>query len=242
MPVPSHHSVNNCAAVATCEVGTRDRGGPPRLRRRSVLIPHLEDAVSNFQVSREDPTPVREDGMFRRDIETTQPPAANSNSVDPVEASPEMGYDAWNDLESSIHIVGPEPVSHLYVLDRFRRAVRHQDSRPSGMAQPITARGRDAEDLRAWPIVLHRFLLNRIDVARDHATVDVKPELATVNASDSTEADLSLANLAVPRAGSAHDLVRARYGLPEFGDLAHSLARRLSHVHDVLRRDHAPAR
>src|SRR5207245_3907592 len=95
------------------------------------------------------------------------------------------------------------------------------------MAKPVTTRGRDAEDLRSGPVVRHGFLLDRVDVARDHPPVHVEPELALVNASNPAQPDLALADLAVPRARGAHDLVRALDGLPELGDLAPPPARRL---------------
>src|SRR6266540_6254047 len=108
------------------------------------------------------------------------------------------------------------------------------------MAEPVTARRRDAEDLRPRPPVRDGFLLDRVDVARDDATVDVEPELPLVHAPNAAEPDLALADLAVPRARGAHDLVRALDRPPELGDLAHRLARRLPDVEDLRLRDHPP--
>src|SRR5437870_10772036 len=106
------------------------------------------------------------------------------------------------------------------------------------MAKPVTTRGRDAEDLRSGPVVRHGFLLDRVDVARDHPPVHVKPELALVHAANPAQPNLALADLAVPRARGAHNLVRALDGLPELGDLAHRLARRLPDVEDFRLRNH----
>src|SRR2546421_1208337 len=106
------------------------------------------------------------------------------------------------------------------------------------MAKPITSGRRDAEDLRPRPVVRHGFLLDRVDVARDHPAVHVKPQLALVHPANPAQADLALADLAVPRARGAHNLVRALDGLPELGDLAHRLARRLPDVEDFPLRNH----
>src|SRR5256886_17202597 len=100
------------------------------------------------------------------------------------------------------------------------------------MAKPITSGRRDAEDLRPRPVVRHGLLLDRVDVPRDHPPVHVEPELAFVHPANPAQPDLALADLAVPRARGAHDLVRALDGLPELGDLAHRLARRLPDVED----------
>src|SRR5438093_6492742 len=96
------------------------------------------------------------------------------------------------------------------------------------MTKPITTGRRDAEDLRSGPIVRHRFLLDRIDVPGDHPSVHVEPEFAFVYAADAAESHLALADLAVPRAGGAHDLVRPFDGPPQLRDFAHRLARRLA--------------
>src|SRR3989442_11823863 len=106
------------------------------------------------------------------------------------------------------------------------------------MAKPITSGRRDAEDLRPRPVVRHGFLLDRVDIARDHAAVHVKPQLALVHAANPAQADLALADLAVARARGAHDLAGSLDGLPELGDLAHRLARRLPDVEDFRLRNH----
>src|SRR5437016_11556046 len=106
------------------------------------------------------------------------------------------------------------------------------------MAKPVTTRGRDAEDLRSGPVVRHGFLLDRVDVARDHPPVHVEPQLAFVHPANAAQPDLTLADLAVARARGAHDLFRALDGLPELGDLAHRLARRLPDVEDFRLRNH----
>src|SRR6266568_2175510 len=108
------------------------------------------------------------------------------------------------------------------------------------MAEPVTARRRDAEDLRSGPPVRDGFLFDWVDVTRDHATVDVQPEFPLVHASNAAEPDLALADLAVPRARGAHNLVRPLDWLPELRDLAHRLARRLPDVEDLRLRDHPP--
>src|SRR5438445_1704237 len=106
------------------------------------------------------------------------------------------------------------------------------------MAKPVTSRRRDAENLGPRPVVRHGFLLDRVDVARDHPAVHVKPQLALVHPANPAQPDLALADLAVARARGAHDLVRALDGLPELGDLAHRLARRLADVEDFRLRNH----
>src|SRR2546428_8554557 len=106
------------------------------------------------------------------------------------------------------------------------------------MAKPITSGRRDAEDVRSGPVVRHGFLLDRVDVARDYPPVHVEPELALVNASNPAQPDLALADLAIPRARGAHDLARALDGLPELGDLAHRVARRLPDIEDFRHRNH----
>src|SRR3989441_4053470 len=106
------------------------------------------------------------------------------------------------------------------------------------MAKPITSGRRDAEDLRPRPVVRDGFLLDWVDVPRDHPAVHVEPQLALVNAANPAQSDLALADLAVPRARGAHDLVRALDGLPELGDLAHRLARPLPDVEDFRLRNH----
>src|SRR6266568_1569014 len=83
------------------------------------------------------------------------------------------------------------------------------------MAEPVTARRRDAEDLRSG-----------------------QPVLPLVHASNAAEPDLALADFAVPRARGAHDLVRAIDRPPELGDLAHRLARRLPDIEDFRFRNH----
>src|SRR5207249_12210414 len=98
----------------------------------------------------------------------------------------------------------------------------------------------DTEDFRPRTIVRHRFLFDRVVVSCDHASVDVEPQLALVDSADATEPDLALANLAVPRARGAHDLVRPFDGLPQLRDLAHCLARRLADIEDFLLRNHRP--
>src|SRR5256885_12039950 len=106
------------------------------------------------------------------------------------------------------------------------------------MAKPVTPGRRDAEDFRSRPIVRHRFLLDRINVARDDTAIHVEPKLPLVHAADPAEANLPFADLAVPRARSAHDFVRPLDGFPQLRDLAHRPARRLADVEDFLLRDH----
>src|SRR2546426_7686132 len=106
------------------------------------------------------------------------------------------------------------------------------------MAKPVTASRCDAEDLRSRTVVRHRFLLDRVDMARDHASVHVQPKLALVNPADATQANLVLADLAVAGTRRAHDLVRALDRLPELGDLPHRLARRLPDIEDFRFRNH----
>src|SRR2546421_6248015 len=59
-----------------------------------------------------------------------------------------------------------------------------------------------------------------------------------VNAANPAQPDLALADLAVARARGAHDLAGSLDGLPELGDLAHRLARRLPDVEDFRLRNH----
>src|SRR3989441_9225212 len=106
------------------------------------------------------------------------------------------------------------------------------------MAKPVTASRCDAEDLRSRTVVRHRFLLDRVDMARDHASVHVQPKLALVNPADATQANLVLADLAVAGTRCAHDLVRALERPPELGDLPRRLARRLPDIEDFRFRDH----
>src|SRR2546426_11055409 len=106
------------------------------------------------------------------------------------------------------------------------------------MAKPVTASRCDAEDLRSRTVVRHRFLLDRVDMARDHASVHVQPKLALVNPADATQANLVLADLAVAGTRCAHDLVRALDRPPELGDLPHRLARRLPDIEDFRFRNH----
>src|SRR2546426_7443784 len=107
------------------------------------------------------------------------------------------------------------------------------------MAKPVTSGRCNAKNLRSRPIVRHRFLLDRINVARDDAAIHVEPKLALVHAADPAEADLTFADLAIPRAGGAHDLVRPLNGLPQLRDLAHRPARRLADVEDFLLCNHS---
>src|SRR3989441_2376109 len=123
-------------------------------------------------------------------------------------------------------------------LDSFHLAALRDVSVLAIFTQPITSGRRDAEDLRSRPIVRDRFLLDRVDVARDHPAVHVEPQLAIVNASNPAQPNLALADLAVPRARGAHDPVRPLDGLPELGDFAHRLARRLADVKDFRLRNH----
>src|SRR6266487_3648234 len=133
-----------------------------------------------------------------------------------------------------------EDVSRDDLLDWFRVSVQERNRGSRRMAEPVTARRRDAEDLRSRPPVRDGFLLDWVDVTRDDATVDIQPELPLVHAADPAQPDLPLADLAVPRARGAHDLVRALDRPPELGDLAHRLARRLPDVEDLRLRDHPP--
>src|SRR6266581_3634884 len=125
-------------------------------------------------------------------------------------------------------------------LDRFRVSIEERNRGPRGVAQPVAPSRRDAEDLRSRPPVRDGFFLNRIDMTRNDPSVDVEPELALVHPADPAQPDLALADFAVPRARGAHDLVRALDRLPEFGDLAHRLARRLPDIEDLRLRDHRP--
>src|SRR2546425_10864041 len=106
------------------------------------------------------------------------------------------------------------------------------------MAKPITSGRRDAEDLRPRPVVRHGFLLDRVDVARDHPPIHVEPQLALVHPANPAQPDLALGDLTVARARGAHDLAGSLDGLPELGDLAHRLARRLPDVEDFRLRNH----
>src|SRR3990170_9105284 len=146
----------------------------------------------------------------------------------------------------------PDHLANLRLLgwprlseDRLDRnfAVLENDLRPGKeavAAEPVTARRRNAEDLRAGAVVRHGLLLDRVYVACDNPTVYVEPQLALVHAANPAQTDLILPDFAIPRARRAHDLVRALNGLPELRDLAHRLARRLAHVKDFLFRDHGP--
>src|SRR3990172_3588682 len=80
--------------------------------------------------------------------------------------------------------------------------------------------------------------LDWIDVSRDDPPVHVEPQLALVDPSDSTETHLALRDLAVAGARSAHDLVGALDGPPEFRDLPHGLPGGFANVQDFLRRNH----
>src|SRR5438552_4271738 len=126
------------------------------------------------------------------------------------------------------------------LFDGLRIPIDHLDWSTRRMTKPVASGRCDTEDFRPRTIVRHGFLFDRIDVSRDHASVDVEPQLALVDSADATEADLALANLAVPRARGAHDLVRPFDGLPQFRDLAHCLARRLADIEDFLLRNHRP--
>src|SRR5467141_1618158 len=106
------------------------------------------------------------------------------------------------------------------------------------MTQPITACRRNAEDLRAGTKVRDRFLLDRINMARDHSTVHVEPQLALMDAANPAQAHLVLPDLAISGARGAHDLVCALDRLPEFRDLPHRLSGRLAHVEDFRFRNH----
>src|SRR3989442_4284986 len=106
------------------------------------------------------------------------------------------------------------------------------------MAKPVTASRCDAEDLRSRTVVRHRFLLDRVDMARDHASVHVQPKLALVNPANATQANLVLADLAIAGTRRAHDLVRALDGLPELGDFPRRLARWLQDIEDFRFRNH----
>src|SRR2546425_4410020 len=133
---------------------------------------------------------------------------------------------------------GPQGIARNDFLDGLWGAGGHQDWRPRRVAKPVTTRRRDAKDFRPWPIVRHGFLLNRIDVARDDASIHVQPELALVNPANAAQADLPLADLAIAGTRRAHDLVRALDRLPELGDLPHRLARRLPDIEDFCFRNH----
>src|SRR5438876_6405806 len=109
---------------------------------------------------------------------------------------------------------------------------------PCRVAKPVAPRGRNAEDFRPRPVVRDGFLLDRVDVSRDHASVDVQPELAFVDPANPAQADLAFADLAIAGTCRAHDLVRALDRPPELGDLPHRLARRLPNIEDFRFRNH----
>src|SRR6267378_3793478 len=106
------------------------------------------------------------------------------------------------------------------------------------MAKPITSGRGDAEDFRSRSEVRDGFFLDGIDVACDDAAIDVEPELPLVHTANPAQADLSLADLAIPRAGGAHDLVRPFDRPPQLGDLAHRFAGWLANVEDFRFRNH----
>src|SRR5436309_15692074 len=109
---------------------------------------------------------------------------------------------------------------------------------PCRVAKPVAPRGRNAEDFRPRPVVRDGFLLDWVDVSRDHASVDVQPELAFVDPANPAKAYLALADLAVPSTRRAHDFVRTLDRPPELGDLPHRLARRLPDIEDFRFGDH----
>src|SRR6266571_5471204 len=132
----------------------------------------------------------------------------------------------------------PEEIARSQLLYRPHITVSHQYVRSSRVAKPVTSGRGNAEDLRSGPVVRDRFLLDRVDVARDDASVHVQPELALVNPADATQANLALADLAIAGTRRAHDLVRALDRLPELGDLPGRLARRLPDIEDFRFRNH----
>src|SRR5439155_15441562 len=109
---------------------------------------------------------------------------------------------------------------------------------PCRVAKPVAPRGRNAEDFRPRPVVRDGFLLDRIDVSRDHAPVDVQPELALVDPANAAQANLAFADLAIAGTCRAHDFVRTLDRSPELGDLPHRLARRLPDIEDFRFGDH----
>src|SRR5947208_13068505 len=178
--------------------------------------------------------------MFGCRVQRRGASRTDASPVDPVESRPYVGHDRGDDLVSTVDVVRPEAIPGFDKFNGTLAPIRHQDRCARGVAKPITTGRRDAEDLRSGPIVRHRLLLDRIDVPGDHPSVHVEPKLALVHAADAAQAHLALADLAVPRARGAHDLVRAFDGLPELGDLAHRLAGGLADVEDFLLRDHRP--
>src|SRR5467141_3824320 len=106
------------------------------------------------------------------------------------------------------------------------------------MAEPVAPGRRNAEDLRSGTEVRDRFLLDRINMARDDSTIHVEPELALVDAANPAQTDLVFPDLAISGARGAHDFVGALDGFPEFRDLPHRLPGRFAHVEDFRFRNH----
>src|SRR5437016_2035965 len=79
---------------------------------------------------------------------------------------------------------GPQGVTRNDLLHRLCGFIRHEDGRSSWVAEPVASGRRDTEDLRSRTVVRHGFLLDWINVSRDHASVDVEPQLALVHPAD----------------------------------------------------------
>jgi len=73
------------------------------------------------------------------------------------------------------------------------------------MAEPVAAGGGDGEDFGSGHVVDDRFLLYRVHMAGDNFPVDEELEFAADVLAYSTEANLTIRNVAVPGAGCAAD-------------------------------------
>jgi len=124
----------------------------------------------------------------------------------------------------------PQGIARAHVLHGLRGSVREQNRRTRRMAEPVTSGRGNTEDLRTRAVVHDGFFLDRVHVARDYPTVHVQPELPVVDAAHPAEPDLALADLAVPGARRAHDLVRALDGFPELSDLPRRVPGRLPDI------------
>src|SRR2546427_1434275 len=195
-----------------------------------------QNPVVQSQARDGNPAPLRQDWVVRgRDERRLQSFDGQSKTCGLSTAS--RGDDGWCGCAAQLR-QRPQSVARPDLFDRFRRSIMEENRCPRRMAKPVTAGRRNAEDLRSGTVVRHRFLLDRVDVARDDASIDVQPELALVNPANATQANLVLANLAIAGTRRAHDLVRALDRLPELGDLPHRLARRLPDIEDFRFRNH----
>src|SRR5207302_4087264 len=93
---------------------------------------------------------------------------------------------------------GPQGITRNDLLHRLCGFIRHEDGRSSWVAEPVASGRRDTEDLRSRTIVRHGFLLDWINVSRDHAPVDIEPQLALVHPADPAYTDLAFTDLAIP--------------------------------------------